>query len=184
MVSSAVFATNYTGTNNGSTNTQSKTSSNASDDESELLSSEDWNALLNTSSEESSQTTSEAISNATVLNSPLANGIGGDSVFIWGCIAVGLGVLGIAFFIYSQFIYKHMKKPETNQTHSNEGIMDQSKESLPMHDESYKALSLKEQPKHENTKATESKPKSDSKTDEIDWDKFFEDHKNQNYKDE
>ena len=97
------------------------TGSASSDDESEILSSQDWEALFNVSSEESEPVSSEATD--TLLGSPLKNGMSGDSFFIWGCIAVGLGVLGIAFFIYSQFIYKHMKSASDTKSDYHEEQM-------------------------------------------------------------
>ena len=56
------------------------TGSASSDDESEILSSQDWEALLNVSSEESEPVSSEATD--TLLGSPLKNGISGDSFFL------------------------------------------------------------------------------------------------------
>ena len=145
----------------------------SSNDESEILSSQDWEALLNASSEESQPVSSETTD---VLGSPLNSGISGDSFFIWGCIAVGLGVLGIAFFIYSQFIYKHMK----SSSEAAEPAHDEEKPNtvIPKRGDSFKEHISKEKPQERQDVSETSVKKSAAKMDDIDWDKFFEEHKN------
>ena len=200
MLSTAVFATggmvSKPRTNNISSNT-------AEDDESEILSSQDWDALLNVSSEENSHTINETTEGTPVLNSPLANGIGQHSIFIWGCIAVGLGILGIAFFIYSQFIYKHIKRPAESHDASLHDT-DYTKEVTLRRGDSFKEQitkieSRQEQQGKATAKSTQmpSKETADAKqdmesllkygdkaeTEEVDWDQFFDDYKNQQQKD-
>lgn len=201
MSSTAVFATGRTASQSRTNNISSNT---AADDESEILSSQDWDALLNASSEENSQIIAETTEDMAILNSPLANGIGKHTIFIWGCIAVGLGILGIVFFIYSQFIYKHIKKPTEshqvplhNTTHTKEVTLSRG--------DSFKEQIIKterEQGQHEKADAKpEQIPKKETvdgeqntesllesadkaKTEEVDWEQFFEDYKNQQKKDE
>lgn len=153
------------------------TGATSSDDESEILSSQDWETLLNVSSEESEPVSSETTD---VLGSPLKNGMSGDSFFIWGCIAIGLGVLGIAFFIYSQFIYKHMKTSSDTKSDYHEK---QTKAAIPKRGDSFKEQISKEKPQEkQDVKETLGKS-SEAQLDDIDWDKFFEEHKNQNNND-
>ena len=149
------------------------TGSASSDDESEILSSQDWEALLNVSSEESEPVSSEATD--TLLGSPLKNGISGDSFFIWGCIAVGLGVLGIAFFIYSQFVYKHMKAASDTKSDYHE---EQTGAEKPKRGDSFKEQNSKEKPQEKQDMNEHSGTSSETQLDDIDWDKFFEEHKN------
>ena len=149
------------------------TGSASSDDESEILSSQDWEALLNVSSEESEPVSSEATD--TLLGSPLKNGISGDSFFIWGCIAVGLGVLGIAFFIYSQFVYKHMKAASDTKSDYHE---EQPGAVKPKRGDSFKEQISKEKPQEKQDMNEHSGTSSETQLDDIDWDKFFEEHKN------
>ena len=151
------------------------TGSASSDDESEILSSQDWEALLNVSSEESEPVSSEDAD--TLLGSPLKNGMSGDSFFIWGCIAVGLGVLGIAFFIYSQFIYKHMKASSDVKSDYHE---EQTGAVKPKRGDSFKEQISKEKPQEKQDMNEHSGTSSEAQLDDIDWDKFFEEHKNQN----
>ena len=141
------------------------TGSASSDDESEILSSQDWEALLNVSSEATD----------TLLGSPLKNGISGDSFFIWGCIAVGLGVLGIAFFIYSQFVYKHMKAASDTKSDYHE---EQTGAVKPKRGDSFKEQISKEKPQEKQDMNEHSGTSSETQLDDIDWDKFFEEHKN------
>ena len=149
------------------------TGSASSDDESEILSSQDWEALLNVSSEESEPVSSEATD--TLLGSPLKNGISGDSFFIWGCIAVGLGVLGIAFFIYSQFVYKHMKAASDTKSDYHE---EQTGAVKPKRGDSFKEQISKEKPQEKQDMNEHSGTSSETQLDDMDWDKFFEEHKN------
>ena len=149
------------------------TGSASSDDESEILSSQDWEALLNVSSEESEPVSSEATD--TLLGSPLKNGMSGDSFFIWGCIAVGLGVLGIAFFIYSQFVYKHMKAASDTKSDYHE---EQTGAVKPKCGDSFKEQISKEKPQEKQDMNEHSGTSSETQLDDIDWDKFFEEHKN------
>ena len=151
------------------------TGSASSDDESEILSSQDWEALLNVSSEESEPVSSEDAD--TLLGSPLKNGMSGDSFFIWGCIAVGLGVLGIAFFIYSQFIYKNMKAASDVKSDYHE---EQTGAVKPKRGDSFKEQISKEKPQEKQDMNEHSGTSSEAQLDDIDWDKFFEEHKNQN----
>lgn len=202
LLSGTVFAAGNAGTGSSKTSVQSNVASGVSempDRESEVLSSEDWNALLNTSSEESTKVVSET----TVLNSPLKSGIGKDSIFIWGCIAIGLGVLGIAFFIYSQFIYKHIKKPVEQHHAPSDAQAEKSHEVTLKRGDSFKEQTIKKQEVKDSidTKQTEQvytqkekveEPEqsgelsstSDVNTNDIDWDQFFEDYKNQKKHDE
>ena len=149
------------------------TGSASSDDESEILSSQDWEALLNVSSEESEPVSSEATD--TLLGSPLKNGISGDSFFIWGCIAVGLGVLGIAFFIYSQFVYKHMKAASDTKS---DYLEEQTGAVKPKRGDSFKEQISTEKPQEKQDMNEHSGTSSETQLDDIDWDKFFEEHKN------
>lgn len=149
------------------------TGSASSDDESEILSSQDWEALLNVSSEESEPVSSEATD--TLLGSPLKNGMSGDSFFIWGCIAVGLGVLGIAFFIYSQFVYKHMKAASDTKSDYHEEQTGAVKSKC---GDSFKEQISKEKPQEKQDMNEHSGTSSETQLDDIDWDKFFEEHKN------
>lgn len=149
------------------------TGSASSDDESEILSSQDWEALLNVSSEESEPVSSEATD--TLLGSPLKNGMSGDSFFIWGCIAVGLGVLGIAFFIYSQFVYKHMKAASDTKS---DYLEEQTGAVKPKRGDSFKEQISKEKPQEKQDMNEHSGTSSETQLDDIDWDKFFEEHKN------
>ena len=145
------------------------TGSASSDDESEILSSQDWEALLNVSSEESEPVSSEATD--TLLGSPLKNGISGDSFFIWGCVAV----LGIAFFIYSQFVYKHMKAASDTKSDYHE---EQTGAVKPKRGDSFKEQISKEKPQEKQDMNEHSGTSSETQLDDIDWDKFFEEHKN------
>ena len=149
------------------------TGSASSDDESEILSSQDWEALLNVSSEESEPVSSEATD--TLLGSPLKNGMSGDSFFIWGCIAVGLCVLGIAFFIYSQFVYKHMKAASDTKS---DYLEEQTGAVKPKRGDSFKVQISKEKPPEKQDMNEHSGTSSETQLDDIDWDKFFEEHKN------
>ena len=144
------------------------TGSASSDDESEILSSQDWEALLNVSSEESEPVSSEATD--TLLGSPLKNGMSGDS-----CIAVGLGVLGIAFFIYSQFVYKHMKAASDTKS---DYLEEQTGAVKPKRGDSFKEQISKEKPQEKQDMNEHSGTSSETQLDDIDWDKFFEEHKN------
>ena len=125
------------------------------------------------SSEESEPVSSEATD--TLLGSPLKNGISGDSFFIWGCIAVGLGVLGIAFFIYSQFVYKHMKAASDTKSDYHE---EQTGAVKPKRGDSFKEQISKEKPQEKQDMNEHSGTSSETQLDDIDWDKFFEEHKN------
>lgn len=149
----------------------------SSDDESEILSSQDWEALLNVSSEESEPVSSETTD---VIASPLKNGMSGDSFFIWGCIAIGLGVLGIAFFIYSQFIYKHMKTSSDTESDYHEK---QTEAAIPKRGDSFKEQISKEKTQEKQDFDKTLGKTSEAQLDDIDWDKFFEEHKNQNNND-
>ena len=174
IISASVFSVNaaqYTSADIIQPYAATVTGSASSDDESEILSSQDWEALLNVSSEESEPVSSEATD--TLLGSPLKNGMSGDSFFIWGCIAIGLGVLGIAFFIYSQFIYKHMKAASDTKSDYHE---EQTGEVRPKRGDSFKEqVSKEKQDMNEHLETS-----SEAQLDDIDWDKFFEEHKNQN----
>ena len=145
------------------------TGSASSDDESEILSSQDWEALLNVSSEESEPVSSEATD--TLLGSPLKNGMSGDSFFI----AVGLGVLGIAFFIYSQFVYKHMKAASDTKS---DYLEEQTGSVKPKRGDSFKEQISKEKSQEKQDMNEHSGTSSETQLDDIDWDKFFEEHKN------
>ena len=83
IISASVFSVNaaqYTSADIIQPYAATVTGSTSSDDESEILSSQDWEALLNVSSEESEPVSSEATD--TLLGSPLKNGMSGDSLFI------------------------------------------------------------------------------------------------------
>lgn len=151
------------------------TGSTSSDDESEILSSQDWETLLNVSSEESKPVSSEDTD--TLLGSPLKNGMSGDSFFVWGCIAIGLGVLGIAFFIYSQFIYKHMKAASDTKSDYHE---EKTEAVSPKRGDSFKKQISNEKPQEKQDISEHLGTSSETQLDDIDWDKFFEEHKNQN----
>ena len=178
IISASVFSVNaaqYTSADIIQPYAATVTGSTSSDDESEILSSQDWEALLNVSSEESEPVSSEATD--TLLGSPLKNGMSGDSFFIWGCIAIGLGVLGIAFFIYSQFIYKHMKAASDTKSDYHE---EQTGEVRPKRGDSFKEQVSKEKPQEKQDINEHLETSSEAQLDDIDWDKFFEEHKNQN----
>lgn len=178
IISASVFSVNaaqYTSADIIQPYAATVTGSTSSDDESEILSSQDWEALLNVSSEESEPVSSEATD--TLLGSPLKNGMSGDSFFIWGCIAIGLGVLGIAFFIYSQFIYKHMKAASDTKSDYHEK---QTGEVRPKRGDSFKEQVSKEKPQEKQDINEHLETSSEAQLDDIDWDKFFEEHKNQN----
>ncbi len=178
IISASVFSVNaaqYTSADIIQPYAATVTGSTSSDDESEILSSQDWEALLNVSSEESEPVSSEATD--TLLGSPLKNGMSGDSFFIWGCIAIGLGVLGIAFFIYSQFIYKHMKAASDTKSDYYE---EQTGEVRPKRGDSFKEQVSKEKPQEKQDINEHLETSSEAQLDDIDWDKFFEEHKNQN----
>lgn len=178
IISASVFSVNaaqYTSADIIQPYAATVTGSTSSDDESEILSSQDWEALLNVSSEESEPVSSEATD--TLLGSPLKNGMSGDSFFIWGCIAIGLGVLGIAFFIYSQFIYKHMKAASDTKSDYHE---EQTGEVRPKRGDSFKEQVSKEKPQEKQDTNEHLETSSEAQLDDIDWDKFFEEHKNQN----
>ena len=180
IISALVFNANaaqYTSANMIQPYTATVTGSASSDDESEILSSQDWEALLNVSSEESEPVSSEDAD--TLLGSPLKNGMSGDSFFIWGCIAVGLGVLGIAFFIYSQFIYKHMKAASDTKSDYHE---EQTGAARPKRGDSFKEQISKEKPQEKQDVSEHLETSSEAKLDDIDWDKFFEEHKNNHEK--
>lgn len=180
IISASVFraeAIQYTSVDMVQSYATAVTGATSSDDESEILSSQDWEALLNASSEESEPVSSEAID---VLESPLENGMSGDSFFIWGCIAVGLGVLGIAFFIYSQFIHKHMKTSSEKTSNHDE---EQPKAVMPKRGDSFKEQINKEKPQEKQEISETPRKSSEAQLDDIDWDKFFEEHKNQNNND-
>ena len=132
------------------------TGSASSDDESEILSSQDWEALLNVSSEESEPVSSEATD--TLLGSPLKNGISGDS-----------------FFIYSQFVYKHMKAASDTKSDYHE---EQTGAVKPKRGDSFKEQISKEKPQEKQDMNEHSGTSSETQLDDIDWDKFFEEHKN------
>ena len=175
IISALVFNANaaqYTSANMIQPYTATVTGSASSDDESEILSSQDWEALLNVSSEESEPVSSEDAD--TLLGSPLKNGMSGDSFFIWGCIAVGLGVLGIAFFIYSQFIYKHMKAASDTKSDYHE---EQTGAARPKRGDSFKEQISKEKPQEKQDVSKHLETSSEAQLDDIDWDKFFEEHK-------
>ena len=170
IISASVFSVNaaqYTSADIIQPYTATVTGSTSSDDESEILSSQDWEALLNVSSEATD----------TLLGSPLKNGMSGDSFFIWGCIAIGLGVLGIAFFIYSQFIYKHMKSASDTKSEYHE---EQTGDVRPKRGDSFKEQVSKEKPQEKQDVSQHLGTTSNAQLDDIDWDKFFEEHKNQN----
>ena len=154
------------------------TGSASSDDESEILSSQDWEALFNVSSEESEPVSSEATD--TLLGSPLKNGMSGDCFFILGFFAGCLGVLGIAFFIYSQFIYKHMKSASDTKSDYHE---EQTGAARPKRGDSFKEQISKEKPQEKQDINEHLETSSEAQLDDIDWDKFFEEHKNQNNND-
>lgn len=178
IISASVFSVNaaqYTSADIIQPYAATVTGSTSSDDESEILSSQDWEALLNVSSEESEPVSSEATD--TLLGSPLKNGMSGDSFFIWGCIAIGLGVLGIAFFIYSQFIYKHMKAASDTKSDYHE---EQTGEVRPKRGDSFKEQVSKEKPQEKQDINERLETSYEAQLDDIDWDKFFEEHKNQN----
>ena len=178
IISASVFSVNaaqYTSADIIQPYAATVTGSTSSDDESEILSSQDWEALLNVSSEESEPVSSEATD--TLLCSPLKNGMSGDSFFIWGCIAIGLGVLGIAFFIYSQFIYKHMKAASDTKSDYHE---EQTGEVRPKRGDSFKEQVSKEKPQEKQDINEHLETSSEAQLDDIDWDKFVEEHKNQN----
>ena len=178
IISASVFSVNaaqYTSADIIQPYAATVTGSTSSDDESEILSSQDWEALLNVSSEESEPVSSEATD--TLLGSPLKNGMSGDSFFIWGCIAIGLGVLGIAFFIYSQFIYKHIKAASDTKSDYHE---EQTGEVRPKRGDSFKEQVSKEKPQEKQDINEHLETSSEAQLDDIDWDKFFEEHKNQN----
>ena len=178
IISASVFSVNaaqYTSADIIQPYAATVTGSTSSDDESEILSSQDWEALLNVSSEESEPVSSEATD--TLLGSPLKNGMSGDSFFIWGCIAIGLGVLGIAFFIYSQFIYKPMKAASDTKSDYHE---EQTGEVRPKRGDSFKEQVSKEKPQEKQDINEHLETSSEAQLDDIDWDKFFEEHKNQN----
>ena len=178
IISASVFSVNaaqYTSADIIQPYAATVTGSASSDDESEILSSQDWEALLNVSSEESEPVSSEATD--TLLGSPLKNGMSGDSFFIWGCIAIGLGVLGIAFFIYSQFIYKHMKAASDTKSDYHE---EQTGEVRPKRGDSFKEQVSKEKPQEKQDINEHLETSSEAQLDDIDWDKFFEEHKNKN----
>lgn len=178
IISASVFSVNaaqYTSADIIQPYAATVTGATSSDDESEILSSQDWEALLNVSSEESEPVSSEATD--TLLGSPLKNGMSGDSFFIWGCIAIGLGVLGIAFFIYSQFIYKHMKAASDTKSDYHE---EQTGEVRPKRGDSFKEQVSKEKPQEKQDINEHLETSSEAQLDDIDWDKFFEEHKNQN----
>ncbi len=178
IISASVFSVNaaqYTSADIIQPYAATVTGSTSSDGESEILSSQDWEALLNVSSEESEPVSSEATD--TLLGSPLKNGMSGDSFFIWGCIAIGLGVLGISFFIYSQFIYKHMKAASDTKSDYHE---EQTGEVRPKRGDSFKEQVSKEKPQEKQDINEHLETSSEAQLDDIDWDKFFEEHKNQN----
>lgn len=178
IISASVFSVNaaqYTSADIIQPYAATVTGSTSSDDESEILSSQDWEALLNVSSEESEPVSSEATD--TLLGSPLKNGMSGDSFFIWGCIAIGLGVLGIAFFIYSQFIYKHMKAASDTKSDYHE---EKTGEVRPKRGDSFQEQVSKEKPQEKQDINEHLETSSEAQLDDIDWDKFFEEHKNQN----
>ena len=180
IISALVFNANaaqYTSANMIQPYTATVTGSASSDDESEILSSQDWEALLNVSSEESEPVSSEDAD--TLLGSPLKNGMSGDSFFIWGCIAVGLGVLGIAFFIYSQFIYKHMKAASDTKSDYHE---EQTGAARPKRGDSFTEQISKEKPQEKQDVSEHLETSSEAQLDDIDWDKFFEEHKNNHEK--
>lgn len=180
IISASAFsadAAQYTSADMIQPYTATVTGSASSDDESEILSSQDWEALLNVSSEESELVSSEDAD--TLLGSPLKNGMSGDSFFIWGCIAVGLGVLGIAFFIYSQFIYKHMKAASDTKSDYHE---EQTGAARPKRGDSFKEQISKEKPQEKQDVSEHLETSSEAQLDDIDWDKFFEEHKNNHEK--
>ena len=161
IISASVFSVNaaqYTSADIIQPYAATVTGSTSSDDESEILSSQDWEALLNVSSEESEPVSSEATD--TLLGSPLKNGMSGDS-----------------FFIYSQFIYKHMKAASDTKSDYHE---EQTGEVRPKRGDSFKEQVSKEKPQEKQDINEHLETSSEAQLDDIDWDKFFEEHKNQN----
>ena len=67
-----------------------------------MLSSEDWSALLNSSSSDSSL----ASESSSAVSSQAPNAGGTSKLFIIGIVLAVLGLTGVGVFIYLQFIYK------------------------------------------------------------------------------
>ena len=187
----------------------------AQEDDRSELSSQDWNELLGLNSyQANSGDASNPASNTYSLPDIAVGGIfrdeggtggGVSTILIIGIIALILGAAGIAFFIYSQFIYKGRKPKLTEDTHSldydgydddydydpNEppyGSASTYRESFYSQHEDTAPLSYDEDPNRDirsHSDATPSQtspgdsdpPKStEEKMKEIDWDKFFKGH--------
>ncbi|MCI9575627.1 MAG: hypothetical protein HFJ84_02935 [Clostridiales bacterium] len=109
--------------NNGHTTSAQNPVAIAPDDDTEILSSQNWQELLSVDSKTSSSTES-ASSSLTPMGGIFGKnnntGGGGTSiVLILGIVMLVLGAGGVGFFIYSQFIYKRRKGADSAEDYEN-----------------------------------------------------------------
>lgn len=176
--------------NNHTTSAQNPIAIAPVESNTELLSSQNWEVLLSTISQPDN--TSGSVSTLAPINGIFSNKENAHQVsnlLIIGIVMLVLGAAGVAFFIYSQFIYKRRKAnqiPEDEDYDDGYSHADTHKDNtqplpyVPTERDisSFSNPQMKPQNPLKQPEQPPSPPKRNRlEVEDIDWDKFFKDNK-------
>lgn len=186
------------GNQNHTTHAETPVAVAPAESKTELLSSQDWSALLNTSSASNNVSASSELAPINGIFSREEDAHSVSNILIIGIILLALGVIGVGFFIYSQFIYKRRKPKDDSDDYDDyddsgsqggDGHSDISRnETTPLpYVPSERDISSFSDPhmkppnplQHPEPPKPPAPPKKNRvEIEDIDWDQFFKDNNN------